>query len=425
MANNIYIGNRYVPVFANPVEWDNLREYEALTIVTYNGTAYTSRQRVPVGTALSNTEYWVVTGNYNAQVEQYRQEVNQLASDLDTLSDSVDSRIDSVNERISVLDVGSVVCIGDSYLDGYTPSGNIQSWGDRLCTMLGKTMNTDFFKFSHGGTGFNATADNYDFSALLTQAHNTVTDANSVGTIIVLGGANESATGLADKIVAFMNSAKSYFPNANVYYAYGSEFISTPPYDASTIYSVYANTVSKGTYIGNLVEFLKVDVDRYYNGDKRHPSSDGQNILAYQLYKLLDGGCIGSPTENTVQIGNNFITYIEKGILNIQLYAVLFKDFASGETVTNHTSNAYNLLFSVPCNTGIAKTDNNFYRAHTGGLIKGGGIYYPADFIVRFYPDRIEFYDMAINSAGSNYVTSDVTNAQVLPFKIEFPLSVV
>lgn len=44
MANNIYIGNRYVPVFANPVEWDNLREYEPLTIVTYQGTSYTSKR---------------------------------------------------------------------------------------------------------------------------------------------------------------------------------------------------------------------------------------------------------------------------------------------------------------------------------------------------------------------------------------------
>lgn len=78
MANNIYIGNRYVPIFANPVEWDNLREYEALTIVTYQGTAYTSRKTVPVGTALSNTEYWVVTGNYNAQVEMYRRELDKI-----------------------------------------------------------------------------------------------------------------------------------------------------------------------------------------------------------------------------------------------------------------------------------------------------------------------------------------------------------
>lgn len=80
MKNNIYIGNRYVPVFADPVEWNNLREYEPLTIVTYQGTAYTSRKTVPVGTALNNTDYWVVTGNYNAQVEAYRQETQALAA---------------------------------------------------------------------------------------------------------------------------------------------------------------------------------------------------------------------------------------------------------------------------------------------------------------------------------------------------------
>lgn len=89
MGNNIYIGNRYVPVFANPVEWDNLREYEPLTIVTYNGTAYTSKTTVPVGTALTDTNYWVVTGNYNAQVEEYRQAVV-----------AVDNRVDGVETEL-------------------------------------------------------------------------------------------------------------------------------------------------------------------------------------------------------------------------------------------------------------------------------------------------------------------------------------
>ena len=29
MAERQYIGARYVPVFADPVEWDNVRQYEA------------------------------------------------------------------------------------------------------------------------------------------------------------------------------------------------------------------------------------------------------------------------------------------------------------------------------------------------------------------------------------------------------------
>lgn len=81
-ANNVYVGNRYVPVFANPVSWDNIREYEPLTIVTYQGASYTSRKSVPAGIDISNTDYWVLTGNYNAQVEQYRQQATALLRHL-------------------------------------------------------------------------------------------------------------------------------------------------------------------------------------------------------------------------------------------------------------------------------------------------------------------------------------------------------
>lgn len=75
MATTQYIGSRYVPKFADPVEWDKTRQYEPLTIVTVNGTSYTSRQFVPAGIEITNDAFWVLTGNYNAQVEQYRKEV--------------------------------------------------------------------------------------------------------------------------------------------------------------------------------------------------------------------------------------------------------------------------------------------------------------------------------------------------------------
>ena len=118
MANNVYIGNRYVPVFADPVEWDNLRQYEPLTIVTYQGTAYTSKKTVPVGTALSNTDYWVVTGNYNAQVEEYRQEVVGLRDDVAGLTSDVselDADVDRLTSVVAPYWFGNkFVCFGDS-----------------------------------------------------------------------------------------------------------------------------------------------------------------------------------------------------------------------------------------------------------------------------------------------------------------------
>ncbi len=76
-----YIGARYVPLFMG--DWDNSATYEPLSIVQYQGNSYTSRQSVPVGIEITNTVYWALTGNYNAQVEQYRQEVQTVADSLD------------------------------------------------------------------------------------------------------------------------------------------------------------------------------------------------------------------------------------------------------------------------------------------------------------------------------------------------------
>lgn len=78
--NRQYIGARYVPKFAEPTEWVQGMAYEALTIVTYNFASYTSKIPVPptVGNPADNNKYWALTGNYNAQVEEYRQEVEQL-----------------------------------------------------------------------------------------------------------------------------------------------------------------------------------------------------------------------------------------------------------------------------------------------------------------------------------------------------------
>ena len=87
-----FVGARYVPKFASPVEWTASTSYEALTIVTFNNASYTSKVPVPptVGNPANNPQYWALTGNYNAQVEQYRQEVAKAAEDAAKASQAVD-----------------------------------------------------------------------------------------------------------------------------------------------------------------------------------------------------------------------------------------------------------------------------------------------------------------------------------------------
>lgn len=102
MATRQYVGARYVPKFANPVEWDKNNSYEALTIVTYLNNSYTAKKPVPVGTEITNTDYWVVTGNYNAQLQECINNYVALSSKVNNIG------------IVSVKDYGAV---GDGVTD--------------------------------------------------------------------------------------------------------------------------------------------------------------------------------------------------------------------------------------------------------------------------------------------------------------------
>lgn len=122
---NTYIGARYVPIFGRKdetsIQWDNTKPYEPLTIVLYQGNSYTSRQAVPIGIDITNEEFWALTGNYNAQVEQYRTEVaaydgritanaDAIAAETqareladDALHDVIDDEVDGLEQSIQTL----------------------------------------------------------------------------------------------------------------------------------------------------------------------------------------------------------------------------------------------------------------------------------------------------------------------------------
>lgn len=98
MAVTQYVGARYVPLFADPLEWDRNTAYEPLTIVYNNGNSYTSRQYVPSGTDIGNEAYWALTGNYNAQIEQYRAEVKRYDSRITANDTAIKAEVTRATE---------------------------------------------------------------------------------------------------------------------------------------------------------------------------------------------------------------------------------------------------------------------------------------------------------------------------------------
>ena len=87
MPNNVYIGARYVPKLDG--DWSASKNYEPLTVVSYNNSSYTSKRDVPAGTLPTDQNYWMLTGNYNGQISHLQNEINQLQVDVKSLLGSL------------------------------------------------------------------------------------------------------------------------------------------------------------------------------------------------------------------------------------------------------------------------------------------------------------------------------------------------
>lgn len=94
MAVREYIGARYVPLFSDPIEWDETLAYEPLTVVINQGNSYVSKQFVPAGTPLPTTAersnaYWLLWADFNAQIEQYRAEVATYSGRINANAEAI------------------------------------------------------------------------------------------------------------------------------------------------------------------------------------------------------------------------------------------------------------------------------------------------------------------------------------------------
>lgn len=126
LINRQYVGARYVPKIMG--EWNKALQYEALSVVTYMGNSFTSKVPVPANVEINNTDYWVNTGNYNAQVEEYRKvtlETKELANNTNTDLQAFKKNQTNTNNEINNKIVSTTSALNklkDVVFDGDTPS---------------------------------------------------------------------------------------------------------------------------------------------------------------------------------------------------------------------------------------------------------------------------------------------------------------
>ena len=96
MAIKKYIGARYTPKFMG--DWDKSSEYAALSVVYTNEQSYVSRKTVPANTEITNTEFWIKSADWNAQVTQYNQNVEQYHANVERYNQNVETYTQAVDQ---------------------------------------------------------------------------------------------------------------------------------------------------------------------------------------------------------------------------------------------------------------------------------------------------------------------------------------
>lgn len=113
LQTTTFKGARYLVKFHNPIEWADTESYEAIEAVQHNAYTYISKQPVPAGVQIDNTDFWLLWADPNAQMEELRQLVASYVEDVQAL----DTLVDAVNDALPIADFDNVNTV-KAALDG-------------------------------------------------------------------------------------------------------------------------------------------------------------------------------------------------------------------------------------------------------------------------------------------------------------------
>lgn len=292
-----YTGMRYVPVFADPPEWSSANSYEPLEIVIHEGNSYTSKTFVPVGIDISDPQYWALTGNYNAQVEQYRHEVLQYSQEVSQYRQEVlklDGRVNEnaqaiVNLKGELLSQKHMVLIGDSYTNPAVPLENTPLWWEYVC----KNLNVVAHNYAKGGAGYQV-AGNLFSTQVAKAVADTTYDHKMVEYCVVYGGINDIGQIAATMVQNVYDALQKEFVNAKVVIALNAG------QKNQRNHSNNRRTLVRDMAQSGIDIFSTAGIELFIDTvDSTHPSTQGNKVLgAYMASKI---GGIGFSYVSTAQ----------------------------------------------------------------------------------------------------------------------------
>lgn len=378
-----YVGARYVPLFANPLEWSDTREYEPLTVVTYRGNSYTSMQYVPTSISIADTAYWALTGNFNAQVEAYRAEVRTFDDRINANAAAINANTAAINVNAAAINANAaaiaqektdrttnvMLAFGDSY------GVDTVSQGPVWCEITANKLQvTELHNYCVAGATFNTTKEK-NFFVQVDKAISEIKNPEYVKYAGIVGGTNDGSNSIADAIVSLVAKINSAFPNAVIGIGLNASKQDILSYGAKQ------KRIAALNLNGNFATPVFIDSVVYTqlaNGcmmdDNIHPTAKGSNRIGTLMTCVLKGaiGSVVATNEkvNPQIISSNLRTFIPSMIgRRIQ--------YIGSIDTTSSTSTIVDLTTIYP-DTIIGSTYINDSDVTIVGYITTGSSNYPS-----------------------------------------------
>lgn len=369
--------------------------------------------------------------------------------DRKTADTNLQKNIDDNGNKLSALrqefnstrTAKSVVIIGDSYAEGYTPDGNVTGWADKAASSM--PYCTFKIKYS-GGAGFShvSASTGKKFIDLLNEAGNEMTEANrnNVSLVLIGGGMNDrdqTKSDLKTAIDAFATRCRELYPYADITYAFiGWSSSSKVRNQLRTECSNLRSCRTSGMKIITSTAFTLHDY-KYFSSDGIHPNNDGEDALA----QTMAGVILGSEPNITIEYNlYNFssaemASTVDSTNDEIKNYLSLRSTFSDGNTNVMldgrfrlTISNVPVTIATYPKNLKVGEgwttpplTD---FACTLFGRDKNSN-YFTINGFVRFAENwKIQVYHKEVDSSATNKFKTIDCNSATAYCNIQLPMSI-
>lgn len=354
---NIYVGNRYVPIVDG--EWNNSKTYEPLTVVLYQGNSYTSKGYVPAGIEITNSDYWVLSGNYNAQLEPITNDINKLYNFYNLTGQNCHFFGDSLTAASN---------LDNNYTYAYT-------------NKFKEITNANVFNHAVGGATLSQPQG--ITNTILAQINSA--DLSNADYVFIQGGQNDFVqyirtgfTGSDDSssiyggVKKLLTTIYSKIPNkCKIYFI---SWIPSITYFENTQNSMHQTTRSMYYILNEIFKFYEIPIinvtfncginelnaSKYISADKVHMTSDGYSRVGEVIARSLSGSSsdISYNTTNVCQVfgGFSLVQKTTKNVGNVRLKPNTYYTATIDLTLSSTLSSECGIFFHY-INAGV----DNFF----------------------------------------------------------------